>query len=120
MVSLLTQYTQRSAVGGDGPAEAEVAAWAAALRQEALGAAGALRRALEALRSQDPGDDHPASGSPLPGEAGDGALAAAVQAVAASIQQAEAAMQAASLDPSSAQLLRQCSDRLAQLLGSAA
>ncbi len=119
-MSLLTQYTQRSTAKGSGPGEAEVAGWAAALRQEALGAAGALRRALEVLRSQDPGESRAASGSPPPDEAGNGALAAAVAAVAASIQQAEAAVQAAPLDPSSAQLLRQCFDRLEQLLGSAA
>lgn len=117
MVLLLTQYTQRSVAEGSGPADAEVAGWAAALRQDALGAAGALRRALEAVRAQDPGDGYTTSGSPPPGNEEDGTLAAAVQAVAASIQQAEAALQAASLDPSSAQLLRQCSDRLAQLLG---
>ena len=115
-MSLLTQYTQRSVAEGSGPADAEVAGWAAALRQGALGAAGVLRRALEAVRAQDPGDGYTTSGSP-PGNEEDGTLAAAVQAVAASIQQAEAALQAASLDPSSAQLLRQCSDRLAQLLG---
>lgn len=113
---VIAQYVARTPNGAWQVDPEEAAAWAAALRQEALGAAPALRRAVEALRARA---EAACNGSP-PEAASNGAALAAAQQVASSIQAAEAALAAAPLDPAAAQVLQQCSARLAQLLGQVA
>lgn len=119
--AVLQQYTQRCPAGNPQPSEQDLSGWAASLRQEALGAAAALRRAVEAVRAQT---DAEAAGTPDSLEepslapAGDAAVAAAVQQVMQGVQAAEAALRAAPMDAACEQALRECSARLVQLLGS--
>lgn len=141
--ALLAQYTQRSPAGA--PAQLqdeEAAAWAAALRQEALGAAAALRRAVEACRAAaaeaeaaGSGDDdgpshgnaHSQGGAEQHGQRqqdvgssegeGAGAVAAAAEQLARAVSQLGAALRHAPLDAATAHALQQCAAQLGQLLG---
>lgn len=123
MAEVLGQYMTRCPDASQQLEEQEVAGWAAALRER--GAAPALRRAVEVLRAQAAEAAAGAEASPpdplsqVLSPSGGGSVAAAVEQVASGIQAAEAALCTAPLDPASAQLLRQCSARLAQLLGRA-
>lgn len=119
---VLQQYSERRHGGDPAASEQELAAWAAALRGEARDAAAALRRAVHAARAAAEAEAAapPCGGAPADcGGVGGSAVAAAVQQMLQGVQAAEAALQAGPLDPGAAQALRECSARLAALLGGA-
>jgi hypothetical protein len=112
LAALLHQYFQRcpdaQAPGGGGQGLA--AAWALALREEALAAAAALRRAVEACRAC--AKEVQAQGGQAPGGATATPLAAAVREVERGVEQLDGLLRSggsASLDPALASTLQQCS-----------
>lgn len=120
--AVMQQYSERRPAGDPLASEQELAAWAAALRGDARDAAAALRRAVHAARAA--AEAEAAAGAACGAAAGRGsvdgnAVAAAVQQVLHGVQAAEAALRAGPLDPGAAQALRECSARLAALLGGA-
>ncbi|KAL4457975.1 hypothetical protein ABPG75_012840 [Micractinium tetrahymenae] len=135
--ALMQQYAARTP--GPPPAEEEMAAWAAALRQEALGAAAALRRAAEAHRaaaeaagagraaepasrsgSEPPSPGAGSAGSGEQGAVARDAVAAAAEQLDSALSQLEAALEGAPLDAAAAGTLQRCAARLAQLLAAPA
>ena len=135
--ALMQQYAVRSP--GPLPAAGEAAAWAAALRQEALGAAAALRRTVEAhraaaeaaaagaaaepparSRSEPPSQEGGSAGSSEQRGAAPGALVAAAERLDRALAHLEAALGSAQLDPAAASTLQRCAARLAQLLAAPA
>lgn len=131
--ALMQQYAARSPVAP--LADEEVAAWAAALRQEALGAAAALRRAVEARRaaagaadnaaaaeppsrldSEPPSQEGGSPGRSKGGRAAPGAVATAANHLDGALAQLEAALAGGPLDAAVATTLQRCAARLDQLL----
>ena len=130
--TLLQQYTQRCPGSSSYPSDQDAAAWAAALREEALGATAALRRVLEAhrvLAAATGGGEAAASAGQLElqhqkqerrrGAEGSSGVPPAVQQLVRSVSQLEAALrggQGGSLDCAAAREVQQCLARLSHLM----
>ena len=130
--TLLQHYTQRCPGSSTHPSDQDAAAWAAALREEALGATAALRRLLEAHRAQAAtagGGEAAASAGHLElqqqkqgrlqGAEDSSGVPPAVQQLVRSVSQLEAALrggQGGSLDGAAAREVQQCLARLSHLL----
>jgi len=131
--TLLQQYTQRCPGSSTHPSDQDAAAWAAALREEALGATAALRRLLEAHRAHQAatagGGEAAASAGHLElqqqrqgrlqGAEDSSGVPPAVQQLVRSVSQLEAALrggQGGSLDGAAAREVQQCLARLSHLL----